>query len=267
MLKQFIKSLIPPILFNILRRFKPNKYGWKGSYKAWEEAKKASVGYDSEVILQKVRASLLKVKNREAIYERDSVIFDKIQYSWPLLAGLMYACAKSKGKLRVLDFGGSLGSTYFQNKRFLDELDEVSWSVVEQKHFIDVGKKDFQDSRLKFYYDIETCKKEQNPNILVLSSVLQYIEKPYDLLDKILRDNFEFILLDRTIFSKNKKKDLIAIQYTGDIYGNTAIPCWIFNEYNFEKYFSKNFTLIESFDLKDEENEYKYEKGFIWQKK
>lgn len=267
LMKQFIKSLIPPILFNPLKKLKLNKYDWKGSYKTWEEAKKASVGYDSEVILQKVRASLFKVKNGDAVYERDSVVFDKIQYSWPLLTGLMHACVKSKGKLKVLDFGGSLGSTYFQNKKFLDELDEVSWSVVEQKHFVDIGKMDFQDSRLKFYYDVETCKKEQNPNVLVLSSVLQYIERPYDLLDKILKYNFEFILLDRTIFSKNNKKDIITIQYTGDIYGNTTIPCWIFYEDNFEKYFSKNFTLIESFVLEDEENEYKYEKGFIWQKK
>ena len=162
---------------DIFRKIKPNKYGWKGSYNTWEEAQKVSIGYDSKEILQKVRASLLKVKNKEAVFERDSVIFDKIQYSWPLLAGLMYACVKSKGELRVLDFGGSLGSTYFQNKKFLDEIDEVSWGIVEQKHFVDVGKKDFQDSRLKFYYDIETCKKEQNPNILVLSSVLQYIKK------------------------------------------------------------------------------------------
>ncbi|OUT10472.1 hypothetical protein B9N66_00150 [Campylobacter concisus] len=266
-MKKFIKEIMPPIILKIFKRLKINKYDWKGSYNTWEEAKKVSIGYDSKEILQKVRTSLLKVKNKEAIFERDSVIFDKIQYSWPLLAGLMYACVKSKGKLRVLDFGGSLGSTYFQNKKFLDCFDEVSWSVVEQKHFVDIGKIDFQDDRLKFYYDIETCKKEQSPNVLLLSSVLQYIERPYDLLDKILKDNFEFILLDRTIFSKKYKKDLITIQHTGDIYGNTTIPCWIFYEYNFEKYFSKNFTLIESFDLEDEENEYKYEKGFIWQKK
>ena len=59
-----------------------------------------------------------KVKNGEAVYERDSVLFDEIQYSWGLLAGLEKAALEHDGKLCVLDFGGSLGSTYYQNKQF-----------------------------------------------------------------------------------------------------------------------------------------------------
>lgn len=98
-MKQFIKSLIPPIMLEAVRKLKNNKYGWHGNYASWQEAKDASSGYDSDEILQKVRNSLLKVKNGEAVYERDSVIFDEIQYSWPLLAGLMYVCAKSGGIL------------------------------------------------------------------------------------------------------------------------------------------------------------------------
>lgn len=266
-MKKFIKSLIPPILFDILRKIKSNKYGWKAEYKTWKDAQEASTGYDSDEILQKVRASLLKVKNGEATYERDSVIFDEIQYSWPLLAGIMFACAKSGGVLKVLDFGGSLGSTYFQNKKFLDNLSEVSWSVVEQKHFVDVGRSDFQDNRLKFYYDIETCKKEQNPNILVFSSVLQYIEKPYELLDELLKYDFEFVIFDRTIFSKNKTDDYISVQSTGDIYKNATIPCWLFCEKKFVHIMLSKYDLIEYFDLEHENNNNKYEKGFIWLKK
>lgn len=260
-MKQFIKSLIPPILFSLLKRMKPNKHGWKGIYNTWEEAKKISIGYNNEKILQKVRNSLLKVKNKEAVFERDSVIFDKIQYSWPLLAGLMYACAKSKGKLRVLDFGGSLGSTYFQNKKFLDCFDEVSWSIVEQKHFVDVGKNDFQDSRLHFYYDIETCKKEQNPNILVLSSVLQYIEKPYELMESILKNNFDFILIDRTPFAKKKQ---IKLQIVPPQIYDASYPCWFFEE-NELLLFLKNqgYAVVEEYDALDGKCEDYYFKGYI----
>jgi len=96
-MKQFIKSLIPPIMLEAVRKLKNNKYGWHGDYKSWQEAQSISSGYDSDEILQKVRSSLLKVKNGEAVYERDSVIFDEVQYSWPLLAGLMFAAAKSGG--------------------------------------------------------------------------------------------------------------------------------------------------------------------------
>lgn len=46
-------------------------------------------------ILQTVKNSLLKVKNAEIVYERDSVIFDEIEYSWQLLTGLMFCIVKS----------------------------------------------------------------------------------------------------------------------------------------------------------------------------
>ena len=45
------------------------------------------------------------MKNGEAVYERDSVLFDEIQYSWGLLAGLQKAALENDGKLCVLDFG------------------------------------------------------------------------------------------------------------------------------------------------------------------
>ena len=70
-------------------------------------------------ILDKVLAATLKVKQGQAVFERDSVLFDEIEYSWPLLAGLMWAAASNGGKLNVLDFGGALGSSYYQNRKFL----------------------------------------------------------------------------------------------------------------------------------------------------
>jgi putative methyltransferase (TIGR04325 family) len=39
-----------------------------------------------------------------------------------------------------LDFGGSLGSSYFQNKKFLDALRLVEWNVVEQENFVATGE-------------------------------------------------------------------------------------------------------------------------------
>lgn len=265
-MKQFIKSLIPPILLSTLRKFHNNKYGWKGNYDSWEKVEKLSNGYDSSTIIQTVKNSLLKVKNGEAVYERDSVIFDEIQYSWQLLAGLMFAGAKSGGVLKVCDFGGSLGSSYFQNKKFLDRLDEVSWSVVEQKHFVDIGKDEFADDRLKFYYRVDECVKNEKSNVLVLSSVLQYIEKPYELLDDILRNDFEYIIIDRTPFSRGKEN--IKLQIVPPTIYEASYPCRFFDEGNFLNYFiQKNFNIIEEFEALDGKcDEYEF-KGYILEKK
>ena len=43
---------------------------------------------------------------------------DVMEYQFPLLSGLLYAAARDGG-LSVVDFGGALGSTYFQCRDFL----------------------------------------------------------------------------------------------------------------------------------------------------
>lgn len=263
-MNQWSKALLPPILLNILRIIINNKYGWKGHYLTWEEALHDSTGYDTQEILQKVKKASLQVKKNEAIYERDSVIFENIQYSWPLLAGIMFSSIK-RG-INVVDFGGSLGSSYYQNRKFLDKIDDVSWSIIEQKHFVDVGKKEFEDSRLKFYYNISECMTQENPNLLLLSSVLQYIRAPYDLLNKLLKYNFEYILIDRTPFIVGKN-DRIKLQIVPKNIYKASYPCWFFDENLFKNYFvDKGYKLIEEFVANDGNSEEYSFKGMLWGK-
>ena len=82
----------------------------------------------------------------------------------------------------------------------MDRIDDVSWSIVEQEKFVQIGKREFTSERLNFYYSIEECIEKSRPNILLLSSVLQYLEKPYKMLDKILQNDFEYVLVDLTPF-------------------------------------------------------------------
>ena len=177
----------------------------------------------------------------------------------------MYSIAESEGKVKVCDFGGSLGSTYYQNKKFLDKFDDVSWSVVEQIHFVDVGKKEFQDERLKFYNSVDECVKNEKSNILILASVLQYIEKPYELLDEILKNRFEYILIDRTPFSKADER--ITLQIVPPQIYEASYPCRFFNKQLFMEYFErKGYSAIEEFKTPDgKSNDYEF-KGMILEK-
>lgn len=221
-------------------------YGWFGNYRSWEEAASESAGYESDIILKKVKNALLKVKNGEAIYERDSVLFNHIEYSWPLLAGLMWIASKGKNMLNIIDFGGSLGSTYYQNRNFLKELDELRWNIVEQRKFVEYGKKYFEDNQLKFYSDIEECIRENNSNAILFSGVIQYLEKPYRFIEKILNFNFEYIIIDRTGVL-NIGEDRLTVQKVSPRIYNASYPCWFFNEKKFLGRFMKNYTLITDF--------------------
>lgn len=265
-LKEVIRLLVPPIFIQSVTYWRKSKYGWHGDYKTWQAAKNASTGYEDLEIANLVKDSLLKVKNGEAAYERDSVLFDKIEYSWPLLAGLMYVSANSQGKLSVVDFGGSLGSSYYQNKRFLDRLESVSWNIIEQENFIKIGKDLFEDKHLKFFKDIESCTVESKPNLLLLSSVLQYIEQPYELMQSLLKYPFDFIIIDRTPFSLSQQ-DEIKVQIVPPTIYKASYPCWFLSESKLHELLSNGgYSLVESFISAEGSIKQAIFKGTIWER-
>ena len=239
-MKSLLKEITPPL---ILKSISNLFYGWSGNYKTWEEAKSKCTGYDSQNIIDKVKESVLKVKNGEAVFERDSVIFDKVYYSFPLLSSLSLVALNSDKKLNVLDFGGSLGSSYFQNRNWFAGLKEFRWNIVEQEHFVTEGKKTFSDNKLSFYYTIEDCLKEQDVNVLMLSSVIQYIEKPYEFIDGIIEQKPEYIVIDRTPMLMSGDDRLTIQTVPKNIY-EAQYPCWLLNENKVIDHFLKGYDLL-----------------------
>jgi putative methyltransferase (TIGR04325 family) len=239
-----LKEFIPPVLLKYITGF---FYGWNGNYSTWDEAQKKCSGYDSDIIFTKVKESLLKVKKGEAVFERDSVLFDKIHYSFPLLSGLSIVALKNNGKLNVLDFGGSLGSSYYQNKNIFKDINEFNWSIVEQPHFVKEGLNTFADKNLHFFYDVKSCMEKYQIDVLLLASVLQYLEEPYLFLDEILSKNIEYIIIDRTPILI-KGEDRITIQTVPKNIYNAKYPCRIINEQKLVNYISNTYDLIFDFE-------------------
>jgi len=269
-LKKIVKEWMPPAMLRLLQNV-INRYGYYGNYSSWEEAEKDSTGYDADVILQRVKEALLKVKRGEAVYERDSVLFDTVEYSWPLLAGLLWIASLNGNKLNVVDFGGSLGTSYFQNRKFLDHLNNLRWNIVEQKKFVECGKQHFEDEILRFYPDLSECLKEQDPHIVLLSGVIQYMEKPYELLDELMHTGFPYMIIDRTPFLE-KGKDRITVQKVPPKIYPANYPAWLFNEERFLKHISGKYVMAGEFIALDGElilsgGGLVKHKGFIFQRK
>jgi len=239
-----IKEFIPPALLNYMTGF---FYGWNGNYASWAKAKIKCSGYNSDVIFTKVKDALLKVKNGEAVFERDSVLFNKIHYSFPLLSALALIALKNNGKLNILDFGGSLGSSYYQNKNLLKGINEFNWCIVEQSHFVKEGQKTFSDNNLHFFYDVQSCTAKYKIDVLLLASVLQYLESPYSFLDEIMLNNFEYIIIDRTPLLA-MGEDRITIQKVPKNIYDAKYPCRILNEEKLISYLSRHYDLIFDFE-------------------
>jgi putative methyltransferase (TIGR04325 family) len=178
---------------------------------SWDEAMEQAGGYDADEILTRVLRATLDVVQGRAMHERDSVTFDRITYAWPVLASLLWSAAQHDGSLRVMDIGGSLGSSYLQNRRFLARLKQVSWAVVEQPTFAAAGRSHLQDEHLSFHDSIVSASTT-GPQIALLSSVLQYLDDPVETLREVSLTNVGMLILDRTPIHDGPS-DRITIQH------------------------------------------------------
>lgn len=247
-LRKFISSeLLPPALYRVYQGSRQDNIDFSGDYAAWGEARQQCTGYDAEAILEKVKASALKVKYGEAVYERDSVLFDKVQYSFPVLAGLLRVATMNAGKLRVLDFGGSLGSSYYQCRSFLSHLREVQWCIVEQPGYVACGRKYFEDETLCFFGTIDDCLQVKNIDVVLLSSVIQYLPDPHDFLRQLVQYGFRHIVIDRTAFIEGDR-DRLTVQTVPEWIYKASYPAWFLNEEGFLSHFQKDYSLITDFD-------------------
>jgi len=176
--RELVMGLTPPFLLSAIRNARRRmrnvpEAGFTGDFPSWEAASAASGGYDSAAILEKTRVALAAVRDGRAVYERDSVLFDEVEYSWPLATGLLRVAALNAGDLGVLDFGGSLGSTYFQNRALLADLHSLRWTIVEQPDHVRVGTAEFANKELHFAATVAEATTASMPNCIVLGSVLQ----------------------------------------------------------------------------------------------
>ena len=267
-IKSFARNWCPPIVKSWLQHASsPPHINFPSECSSWSEAESICSGYDSQEIVNKVLATTLKVKSGEYAYERDSVGFSSIEYSWPVLCGLLLAANANANKLSVLDFGGSLGSSYFQNQKFLSQLSSINWSVVEQLAFVNAGKEKIASNDLHFYPSINECLLKRHPNVILLSSVLQYINNYHSVLDQVTAIGADFIIVDRTPFLKAGDKEKIFIQKVPETIYQASYPCRFFVEKNFLQYFeSREYELCESFSSLDDLDDRAIWKGFIFRK-
>ena len=248
--KALIRNCLPPLAMRWLQRQRGGGVRYEGDFPSWAEASRHATGYDADVILARVLEATLKVKRGEAAYERDSVVFDKAEYVWPVLAGLMWVAARHQGRLNVLDFGGALGSTYFQHRRFLEGLAEVRWNVVVQAHFVERGNALVAEGSLRFYPDIAACLAEQTPNVVLLSGVIHYLPDPLGMLDELSRIGAAAMLIDRLPLSCLAENRLLVQRVPASIYP-ASYPVWVFSDSQLMTHLAKHWRLVSRCDGAD----------------
>ena len=239
-IRLLLKSVTPPLISDWVRKVIQNKYFIRG-FKSWDAALKKSSSYNTEEVFNKTVDSARLVRDGEAIYERDSVIFDEIQYDWQLLTSLLFV-ASVENRLNIVDFGGALGTSYRQNKKYLDEIPtSVKWGIIEQSEFVNIGRNEFQTDVLYFYDSLTSI--DFDVDIVLMASSICYLESPYTVLDEIKTLKPKFILIVRTPFS-NFQNDEISLQIVPNHIYSASYPIWTFSESNFTTYLSDMYEVF-----------------------
>ena len=163
-----------------------------------------------------------------------------------------------QNKLSILDFGGALGSSYFQNRDILKNKLNFKWGIVEQENYVKLGSAEFSDKILSFFYNISDCIKTLAPNVALFGSSIQYLEDPYEIIDEIYAsDDIKYLIFDRTPFEYNKD-DIIVVQNVPKKIYEASYPMRIFSISKFINKLSSNWTVIKIIDdLQDDVIYYK----------
>jgi putative methyltransferase (TIGR04325 family) len=271
-IKNALRSLCPPVLWTVARRLRrrgprpEDLIRFTGDYATWEDAQRASGGYAAAEILERTQAAMRKVRDGEAAFERDSVVFAGMCYEFPLLAALLRVASLHEGRLSVLDFGGALGSTYYHTRTFLTGVRRLCWSVVEQPAHVACGRAEFANEQLRFFDSIDACCGEEAPNVFLLSAVVHYLPKPYEFIADVARRRFAHLIVDRTPFMRDGRT-LLTIEHVPDWIYRASYPSWFLSEQRFLEPLQRDYRLIASFSaidtLQPEHGEADY-KGYIF---
>jgi putative methyltransferase (TIGR04325 family) len=192
----------------------------------WQHAKGMSGGYADQSILARVADAERAVVSGSARYERDSVLFQDTVYPFAVLAALLRAASLNDNRLEVVDFGGSLGSTYHQCRSFLDSVSSIDWWVVEQPGFVALGQREFTNTELRFVHSFGELPCLSAGGIVLACSVLQYMENPSLTLANIDKLQVRHLVIDRTPISE-EAIDRLCIQHVPKSIYRASYPCWI----------------------------------------
>ncbi|MDB6128741.1 MAG: hypothetical protein JWM35_2637 [Verrucomicrobia bacterium] len=223
---------------------------YSGNYASWAAARAASVGYDAALIFERTLAAARAVRSGAAEWDRDTVLFNAPAVNQPVLAALRHAAAANGGRLHLMDFGGALGSTWWQHRACLGDLVDVRWSVVEQPQVVAAGQREFTAGALRFYETVEACCAIEHPTVALFSSVLLYVENPHQVLQDIADRPFRQVIIDRTGFTRDGTDRLTVQQVPRSIYP-ASYPCWFFDRARLLRPFARDWRVAAEWQTMD----------------
>jgi putative methyltransferase (TIGR04325 family) len=240
-----LKDFIPPIVVKLAKRYKTSPK----LYNSYEDALTlCKSGYEEN--------NLVNVVYEKTRLYRDSLLaqhpFVSEITSLRTLIGLSLSCRGNE--LNVIDFGGACGAHYFLSKIVFGEKIKLRWHVVETTKMVSkaIG---LQDGELKFFDSLSKAKSAfDRVDLVFTSGALQYVPRPYELLDQLANCTASNIFITRVGLS-TMPKELIVIQKSnlsehgpglmpkGMLDGVVQFPVTFTRKDRFEEILKRNYSI------------------------
>lgn len=245
-----LRAFVPPAARHVANRLVGALIRYRGPYADWNAALAATAGYDSADILDRVAHATELVLRGEATYEQDGIAQHDVPGPSHALSALLLAAALDQGTLSVVDYGGGLGSHYLRWRPWLARLGTLHWHVVEQSSFVAAGQSLFaEDASISFATGVDRGSKP-TPNVVLASSVLQYLPQPMEVLEELLSLEARIVIIDRTPFSRDDRR-YVCSQHVPRRMGSASYPLWVLSRDEIHARLYEQYDLLQQFPSPD----------------
>jgi len=259
-LRKLIEEITPPIIARLIwlvRRLTVSYQGYSGVYSSFKECWK-----QNRELLSKsgsfnnpafARLSLQNTKDALAkpfwsVKENCATV---------KLVSLLSLELGRKGSIKILDFGGGVGIHYALCQRYLRNP-QIDYTVLDLPEVVSRGKEFFSDTKDIHFTDSMPSPKRTKFDMIILSSVLHYIDDYRKLLKDITSGyNPDILFLSR--LPAGEIPDFVTMQTIPE----ASFPAHCFNYTKLRDFcLSLNYTVEdsweepESYELYDKERRY-----------
>lgn len=193
---------------------------WEGVYDSFKDVPVAGPGFAGSDWIEN---SSEKLSNYKSLAGSANSIPSVIGYTESLLP-VIAAIVKGRNKqVKVLDFGGGLGFSFYQTRQALATKENFDLHVVDIEEVCVAGKRLFLDEpQIKFHSSLTDIQTERF-DVVHIGSSLQYIEQWQAQLSALCQFDSQYILM------ANIPAGNIQTFATAQNYYDSKIACWFFN--------------------------------------
>ena len=213
--------MIPEPIRNGIRGFLAPIIGFRVA-KNWDDATSHSSGYQSPKTINALVGSD-PVDEPKQVFE--SYVGSRFQQvASAFLEGI--ASVQHQSIIRVLDIGGGLGEYFFLFEKMVPSL-KLQWTIIETPAVCELARSATPPRQNLSWID-SLDHADGHFDITLMSSVIQYVEQPYELLNKGIEKS-DFLILNRCPLA-HSQSGFVCIQRPGFFESKGSYPVHMLSE-------------------------------------